>query len=56
VSQQRDYLQEALLIVRGASMLLPERQHLIALNESRIAWRDHACAERSLPKAQEGRP
>ena len=36
---QRNFLEEALLILRGDSMRLPELQHLIAINESRVYWR-----------------
>jgi hypothetical protein len=44
VSDHND-LEEALLILRGASSLQPERRHLVALNDSREHWRRCASAQ-----------
>lgn len=43
----RNYLDEAIRILKGESLLLPQVEHLQALNESRVFWRDSAFAARS---------
>jgi hypothetical protein len=42
---ERNYLEEAIRILKGESLLLPEPAHLIALNESRVYWRTAALAK-----------
>lgn len=54
--EPREYLTEALAILNGTTRMLPERQHLIALNESRISWRKaYWQISKELPKAPEAR-
>lgn len=52
----RNYLEESLAILNGTSRMLPEKQHLIALNESRVMWRkSYWQIAKTLPAAPEGR-
>lgn len=37
--EPRNFLDEAIRIIKGQSMLLPQIEHLQALNDSRIYWR-----------------
>jgi hypothetical protein len=39
MNEPRNYLDEALRIIKGTSLLQPQVEHLIALNESRVYWR-----------------
>jgi hypothetical protein len=34
----RNYLKEAVRIARGETLMVPEREHLQALHESRVLW------------------
>ncbi len=42
---ERNYLEEAIRILKGESILQPEPAHLAALNESRIYWRTAALGK-----------
>lgn len=49
---ERNFLDEAIRILKGESLLLPQVEHLQALNESRVFWRTSALGHQSkLPRA-----
>ncbi len=41
----RNYLEEAIRILKGESILQPEPAHLAGLNESRLYWRTAALGK-----------
>lgn len=49
MTEPRNYLEEAVRIARGESMLLPQIEHLRALNESRVYWRTVALGHQIQP-------
>ncbi len=48
MSADRNFLEEAIHIVKGESLLLPTPEHLQALNDSRRYWRDAALAQKPV--------
>ncbi len=55
MNDDRDYLEEALRIVRGDSLLLPQVEHLQALNDSRVYWRTAVLDKRAKVEAERER-
>jgi hypothetical protein len=47
MNDERNYLDEAIRILKGESLLQPEVAHLRALNESRLYWRAAALGHQS---------
>jgi hypothetical protein len=52
----RNYLEEALRILRGQSLLQPQVEHLQALNESRIYWRTSSLGHHARVVPEPARP
>lgn len=54
--ESRNFLEEALAILNRTTRMEPERQHLVALNESRVMWRkSYWQITKALPTAPESR-
>ena len=48
ITDDRNFLEEAIAIVKGESLLRPEPEHLEALNDSRRYWRNAALQHKPI--------